>query len=267
MSKSYSYSFTWNNYPENFKELLLEEPYTYLIFGYEIAPTTNTPHLQGYIRFEFQRTISSITKTLKGIHLEKSRANASINRQYCTKGGDWEEYGELPKQGSRIDIKNLKAAIKKTSSIRKLIENDSITSYQHLKLAEGTMKYFEEGRNWKPQVFWYYGETGTGKTKTANEMAPDAFIHFSSKWWDGYDGHEDVIIDDIRADTFHFQELLRLLDRYKMTVQTKGGTRQFKPKRIFITCPYHPEELFQSVNEDINQLLRRIQEIKEFKTI
>ena len=35
------------------------------------------------------------------------------------------------------------------------------------------------------------------------------------KFWEGYDGHDNVIIDDIRGDFCKFHQLLKLLDRYK----------------------------------------------------
>ena len=81
--------------------------------------------------------------------------------------------------------------------------------------------------------------------------------------WDGYDGTSDVIIDDYRADFCKFHTLLNLLDRYPYQVQTKGGHLQFNPKTIYITCPSHPEVIWSSrTAEDIQQLLRRITEIK-----
>jgi hypothetical protein len=75
-----------------------------------------------------------------------------------------------------------------------------------------------------------------------------------------------VIIDDFRPSQFSFQELLRLLDRYPHQVEYKGGTRQFLAKTIIITTPLSIEETF-SINENINQLQRRISETKEFKEI
>lgn len=85
------------------------------------------------------------------------------------------------------------------------------------------------------------------------------------KWWEGYDAHENVIIDDFRKDSIQFSSLLRLLDRYAFRVETKGASRQLLAKNIIITCPESPEELFEHTREDIKQLLRRIDEIKEFK--
>lgn len=33
---------------------------------------------------------------------------------------------------------------------------------------------------------WYWGKTGTGKSHTARQEAPNAFLKTNTKWWDGY---------------------------------------------------------------------------------
>jgi len=118
----------------------------------------------------------------------------------------------------------------------------------------------------KPYVEWYYGSTGTGKSKKAYEILGDECYTCLStgKWFDGYDAHENVLIDDMRKDFMKFHELLRLLDRYAMRVECKGGTRQFVAKHIIITSCYHPKEMFET-REDIQQLLRRIDIIENFE--
>jgi len=60
------------------------------------------------------------------------------------------------------------------------------------------------------------------------------------KWWPNYDGEEDVIIDDLRSATYPFLELLGMTDRYPYTIEDKGTIRQFKARRIIITCPVAP---------------------------
>ncbi len=84
------------------------------------------------------------------------------------------------------------------------------------------------------------------------------------RWFDGYDGHECAILDDFRPEWCKLSFLLRILDRYPMAVEVKGGMRQWKPKTIYITCPKHPEECYLDAGEDIKQLIRRITTIKEF---
>ncbi len=73
-----------------------------------------------------------------------------------------------------------------------------------------------------------------------------------------------TIIDDFRPEDFKFQYMLRLLDRNPLRAEVKGGFRQFKSALIIITCPKPPSECYADAGEDIDQLLRRINEIKEF---
>ena len=88
----------------------------------------------------------------------------------------------------------IKKKIKKNINIKTLLEEDDIVNYQQLKYAENLKKYYEVKRNWKTEVKWYYGATGTGKTKMAyEEMVEEAQdednIYFSmdtGKWWEGY---------------------------------------------------------------------------------
>jgi hypothetical protein len=121
-------------------------------------------------------------------------------------------------------------------------------------------------RNFKTKVFWYYGATGTGKSRAACDEAPCAYWKDPSHhWWDGYEYQEDVIIDDYRADYCKFSALLRLFDRYPLQIQVKGGTRDFVAKRIFITAPKRPDVIWENrTEEDLAQLMRRIEVIKHF---
>lgn len=137
-----------------------------------------------------------------------------------------------------------------------IIEHAS--SYQSLKAGEILLKYGEAGRSTKPIVIWIHGPTGTGKSAMAHKLAPDAWWTAKTlKWWDGYDAHANVVIDDFRADYCTFHELLRILDRYPYRVETKGGSRQLLANLIVVTSPFPPEHVYRE-REDIGQLLRRI---------
>ncbi len=167
---------------------------------------------------------------------------------------------------------DIKKAIAQNIHIKQLLIQDKIKNHQQLRFAENLEKYYEEQRNWKPIVKWYWGATGTGKTKTAYEefrkMTDTDSIYFSmdtGRWWEGYDGHTHVIVDDMRGDFLKFHQLLKLLDRYPYKVETKGSTRQFQATHIIITSCMQPHEEFPNIGESIDQLIRRIDNIVEFK--
>jgi hypothetical protein len=62
-----------------------------------------------------------------------------------------------------------------------------------------------------------------------------------------------------------FSQLLNLLGRYRFRCEIKGGFRSFRSKRIIITTSRSPEETYVNLpDEDLNQLLRRIDIISEY---
>lgn len=265
MSRARAYTYTINNYTQEDIDCLKGLTYQYLIYGREVAPTTGTRHLQGYIYFKEAKTFTSIKKKLPSAHIEVAKGTPEQNRSYCIKDNDYEEFGTIPKQGKRTDIETIREQVNEGLGMEEIVE--TATSYQSLRTAEMLLKYKEKKRNFKPHVKWYYGATGTGKTRTAYEENEGKRIYTSmetAKWFDGYDAHEVLIIDDMRKDYIKFHNLLKLLDRYEYRVEVKGGTRQMLAKTIIITCPYSPEQLWSNHEEDIQQLLRRIDEIREF---
>ena len=117
----------------------------------------------------------------------------------------------------------------------------------------------------------FHGPSGSGKTRSANEEMPNAYTKTGpQKWWDGYDGHEDVIMDDLRSSHIEFTELLMILDRYEKRIECKGGSRQLRAKRIIVTSIFSPEEMYKGMqerathHEPMEQLLRRIDVTQKF---
>jgi len=92
------------------------------------------------------------------------------------------------------------------------------------------------------------------------------------KWFDGYEGQRTVILDDFRKNNMSFSLLLRLLDRYCITVPVKGGYTCWNPLTIIITCTNAPHAEFVRHNDDntttlyenIGQLDRRITQVMHF---
>lgn len=231
----------------------------YLIFGEELCPKSGKTHYQGYVQLLTQMRFGAV-KTLLGAstHIESARGSLEENQAYCSKDGNVTTWGEPKKSGERTDLQTVKKQIIEGKTLREIAED--VSSYQALRMAEKLITYVEPKRDWKPTVIWLWGPTGVGKSRLAKESCQDPWWSGKTlQWWQGYDAHKEVIIDDFRADFCTFHELLRILDRYPFTVETKGGSRQLLAESIYITSPFAPERVYANrSSEDNEQLLRRI---------
>lgn len=262
--KNRSWTFTINNYTDKDVNACKALTHKYLIVGFEKGEQ-GTPHIQGYVTMKSPTSFNSMKAKLINAHLEVAKGSAIQNRNYCSKDGEFFESGDIPKQGKRTDIDIVRDMVTEGKTMKEICM--IATSYQSIRTAECLKKYIEPQRNFKSYVYWFYGPTGTGKSRCAQEMFPDAYWCMdTSKWWEGYDAHEVVIINDMRANFCTFGTLLNLLDRYPMRIECKGGSRQFLAKTIVITTCKAPEEMYTNMSEDVGQLLRRIDNILYFGT-
>ena len=253
--------FTLNNYSEDDYTAIHEKlEWDYLIMGKEIG-ACGTPHIQGYGELISKKRLSTLKRFNEKVHWEKLKAKAVQAAEYCKKEGDFQEWGSLKVPEVKKDLKTWITYIKK-NNMRTLMEDPPNIST--IKVIEKYLTYCEPTRCEKPHVTWFWGSSGSGKSRKAAELAgPDVYWKDDSKWWDGYDGHQNIIIDDFRGSNMKFTYLLRLLDRYPMRVEVKGGYRQMRSLKIFITSIVHPESVysFQDSDEPIRQLIRRLDEI------
>lgn len=265
MARARGWCFTCFNVNAESIQLLEKTDATYLIAGKEICPKTQKEHLQGYVYWRERKRFNGVKEILPdGCHIEVAKGSPQQNHKYCSKEGNVVvETGELPIQGKRKDIDNVREVIDDGGNMRDVCA--MATGFQSIKIGEKLLQYTEKTRDWKPNVQWFWGPTGTGKTREARRLLPDAWWSGKNlKWWQGYDAHEDVIIDDFRGDFCTFHELLRILDQYPYTVEVKGGSRQLLAKNIIITSCWPPHLVYNQTREHLAQLERRIDEIREF---
>lgn len=102
------YCFTYNNYTEEGTEKLkgwLAENCKYACMQQEVAPTTGTHHLQGYMNLKKKSTMKTIQKKLGLLEIPLTLINANgtpeQNRTYCSKegGSEFWEIGWLKFMG------------------------------------------------------------------------------------------------------------------------------------------------------------------------
>jgi len=91
MTVAKTWTFTKNNYDSNDIQFFIEwSDFTYMVFGRETAPTTGTPHIQGYFTLSKAVRPSYLKRVLpKGTHFEAARKCELANTRYCTKSGNY----------------------------------------------------------------------------------------------------------------------------------------------------------------------------------
>lgn len=250
-----------------------EEYMNYMVFQKEKCPSTGRLHWQGYAELKVQLRLKTLKELFGNQYNFQNRyGNQQQAIDYCTKKATRVEepiiHGRPKAQGKRSDIIELKERCK-TESFSKLAWE--CPNYNVMKMCEtlcGLQSLSHEYK--KKTVYWFYGDTGTGKTRYAKEHTPAEntwTCNTSSQWFDGYHGQEYVILDDIRAKHWSYDLLLRLLDGYELRLPFKGGFTVWRPHTIYITAPFHPSVMYSGTLQyhgSINQLLRRITKIKQF---
>jgi hypothetical protein len=113
-------------------------------------------------------------------------------------------------------------------------------------------------------VFW--GRTGTGKSRRAWEQAGMGAYPKdpNTKFWDGYQGQENVVIDEFRG-TISISHLLRWLDRYPVMVEIKGAAVAYNVRNIWITSNVNPRQWYPDLDPETLQALMRRLTITQFE--
>lgn len=101
-TKHYAYVFTVNNWTDDDIACIMsmeEDPsVTYYIVGFEVGEQ-GTPHLQGYVHFSSKIYFNSMSKKIPRARIDPAKGTPQQNYDYCSKDGDFYQYGQLPCQG------------------------------------------------------------------------------------------------------------------------------------------------------------------------
>jgi len=100
--------FTINNYTDEHENALASLACVYLVYGKERAPTTQTPHLQGFVVFTSAKSRRQLVAEIGGGHWTPANGTSAQASDYCKKDGAFLERGELPiNQGRRKDLERI----------------------------------------------------------------------------------------------------------------------------------------------------------------
>jgi len=207
-------------------------------------------------------------------HCEPAKGTCQQNKTYTQKEGDFFESGQMPQQGHRTDLDDIRVEALKTEGDDELqlLQTGRIRNLQGLIFFQRVRDLAMEAQaktTTAPTVHWSWGPSGTGKTHLAMEEASlggTRRYHSKtgmSKWYPDSNAPTYVIWDDFRANyrDLEFSFVLTLLGIGRTYVEAKGRSRPWTAKEIWITSIKSPHDCVPD-GEDPHQLLRRIKTIR-----
>lgn len=262
-----AWCFTLNNYKPDLSELNGIDHWQYMVVGYEVADS-GTPHLQGYVYFNKRRTFAAVSRMVPKAHWTKCNGTPEQNRDYCTKDGKYDEFGDFPDTQGGASGGNKKAAVyQRAIQLSKSGDFDKMEEqYPHMYWnSYHTMKRIAMDNPQPKDPLdkldneWIYGEPGVGKSFTARKENPGLYIKLHNKWWLGYKGEAVVLYDDLgKTDSTWIGEFLKTWgDHYPFPAETKGDGMLIRPERIIVTSNYSIDELFGHDDQLCSAIKRR----------
>lgn len=241
-----------------------------IIFQEEMCPTTQQPHLQGFVRFDTALNRDAV-KTRMGfghVHLEPSVA-PSAAVEYCRKGdtrmGECYEEGDLFfEQGKSSQVRALCEEIAQGATMSHIISEYPVECIRHSRGIQFVKFWHDKIASAKDRditVIVLSGSPGSGKTRAAYEYdrtlyKVDRAAASGEIWFDGYDGEKTLLIDDFYG-WIPYSQLLNILDRYPLRLSTKGGHGYAGYSTIIITSNALPRAWYKEAC-DFRALSRRI---------
>lgn len=204
--------FTINNDTYDDLDLLLDMDFKYMIFGFEIGEN-KTPHIQGYVNFHNPRDLGGVKKLIPRAHLEIARGSYEDNYIYCSKEGDFYEFGDPPEPGKRSDLLEIKKMILKKDSMNEIADS-YFTDY---------IRYYKGFEKFRDIQIHQIETVRYVEIKDLDYSLPDCmYVSKESQLW-GYDNESILVILN-----------QKMFDTYQLMMLEKGNPYLFNSKKI---CP------------------------------
>lgn len=261
---SFNFIFTLNNYTEeevNSLVNLIPDKLRFLAFSKEVGER-GTPHLQGYMCHWKKVRLTGMKKLVPRAHFERMNGSLKQNEKYCSKQSQLLKFGDEPKDSGLSEKDRWADAVRlaKQNKIDEILEkypDIGVRCYNTFKRIKQDYATPPDDLD-KIEAYWYYGKTGTGKSRTARRNFPGIYNKsVEDIWWGDYDGTSPVLFDDLSPRNHYMvDQIKRICDHYSVRIQAKGNQFLIRPRVIVVTSNYTMEQIFTDP-EDLEPLKRR----------
>jgi len=298
-----TYCVTINNYKDDDLELLKNLDFIrYGVFGKEVGES-GTPHLQGYLQLKAPNTTKWLQKKLQkagvsGCTLLHANGTPEENKTYCSKDGDFTEWGEMKTERGRTDIKKLLEMTASGAKNAELREECPVAYMRYYKAVdrvrrdikeeraeEKLMEEYEgcELRDWQEKavkrlleqddrkVLWYVDEVGnSGKSWLAKYIAAklDGFYVSGGKTADiayAYQYQELVVFDFTRTqeETVNYSAIEAFKNGMVFSPKYESGMKKCTGVKIICFSNWHPDTT--KLSEDRWDIVNLVKPASGFK--
>jgi len=216
-------------------------------------------HWQVFVAFKSKKTLQTCKACFTDTtHCELSRSEAAseyVWKEDTAVDGTRFEYGAKPfRRNSRTDWESVWTSAQ-SGLLESIPASVRVQSYSSLRRIECD---YSRAVPMERECFIFWGPTATGKSRRAwAEAGDNAFPKDPrTKFWDGYQGEENVVMDEFRG-VIAIGNLLRWIDRYAVRVEVKGSSRVLLCKRLWITSNLPPEEWWPELDPATFRAFRR----------
>lgn len=227
----------------------------------ERGSATGYLHWQLVVGFGQQQRLGGVRKIFgSSAHAEPSRSTAADD--YVWKE-DTRVHGTQFELGTKPFRRNVASdwdAIRSCAMSGRFDDIPSNVFVQHYRSLRTIAADYAQPAAIERTITVYWGPTGVGKSRKVWELAGSSAYPKcpNSKFWDGYRGHETVVIDEFRG-RIDISHVLRWFDRYPVLVEIKGSATVLCAKNIFITSNLDPRIWYPDLDGmTLDALMRRL---------
>lgn len=237
--------FTWNNYPEDWVAQMAQGLDGCEWIGVpEIAPTTGTPHIQGYVEFPLRVRPAGYKGMPKEIHWgdkfgKPCKGTRHHNIGYCTKGPD-----NIPFSTTE--------GMEGTLRVPRELTFPVMDREWQLEILEEIKKVPDDRK-----IFWYWGDGGIGKTTFAKYLVvKKGAIIVSGKGADVRNAvctylkdtgsFPEIVVFPIprsfKSEYLSYEALENVKDMFFYSGKYEGGQVAGPPPHLFVFANEPPDE-------------------------